>query len=776
MLDLPVLPVRDLVLFPHVVTPVAVDRERSLRAIDEATSGNNALLVVAQRDPDTQLPGREQLRDIGTEAMIGRVIKMPDGSTSVLVQGQRRVRLLDELSEDGFLKIRTMPIEDTEVPREGVDSLMRAVLSLYEKVVRLSRTVPDDHYVAAMNVEQPGWLADFVASDLDISMDERQGLLETLDPTERLNKASVLLARELEMLELQSRIHTQVQQEAEKNQREFYLREQIKAIHRELGENDPQSREVARLRDRIEAAVLPPPVRERALEELERLAMIPAMSPELGMIRGYLEWLADLPWIKATKDVLDIDHAAKVLDRNHHGLERVKERLLEFVAVRKLAGANPRSTVLCFVGPPGVGKTSLGRSIAEALGRKFVRVSLGGVRDEAEIRGHRRTYIGSMPGRILQTMRTAGTVNPVFVLDEIDKLGVDFRGDPASALLEVLDPEQNNAFSDHYLEVPYDLSKVMFVTTANMLDPVPPALRDRMEVIEMSGYIEDEKYGIARRFLVPRQVRDNGLAGRGPRFTEAGIRHIIRDYTREAGVRNLERQIGTVCRRLARKVATGQPGRVAITPKNVAEFLGPARFRQNEAEDQDQIGVATGVSWTPVGGDVMTVETVLLDGKGQLSLTGQLGDVMKESAQAALSYARSRSTELGIRDKFYETTDVHIHVPAGAIPKDGPSAGITIATAVVSALTHRPTDRNVAMTGEITLRGRVLPVGGVREKVIAAHRAGITTFVLPSANMADLEEVPDDARRALRFVPVTTMDEVLPIALRPAPAPSLVAV
>ena len=506
-------------------------------------------------------------------------------------------------------------------------------------------------------------------------------------------------------------------------------------------------------------------MREKADEELERLAAMPTMSPEVGLVRSYLEWLAGLPWVTATQDQLDIDHAAKILEKNHYGLPRVKERILEYMAVRKLAADRMRSQVLCFVGPPGVGKTSLGRSIAEALGRKFVRVSLGGIRDEAEIRGHRRTYIGSLPGRILQTMRTAATVNPVFMLDEIDKLGVDFRGDPSAALLEVLDPEQNSAFSDHYLDVPYDLSKVMFVTTANILDPVPPALLDRMEVIELPGYIEDEKYEIARRFLVPRQTREHGLKGSRLRFTTGSVRHIIRDYTHEAGVRNLEREIGTVCRKVARKVAAGETTRVVVTIGNLASFLGRPRFIHNLAEEKDETGIATGVSWTPAGGDVMTVEVSLLEGKGQLVLTGQLGDVMKESAQAAVSYARSRAKALGIHDKFYEATDVHIHVPAGAIPKDGPSAGITMGTAVVSALTGRPAYREVAMTGEITLRGRVLPVGGIREKVVAAHRAGIKTFILPRQNLKDLEEVPEDAKNELRFVAVDQMDDVLPVAL-----------
>ena len=772
--ELPVLPVRNTVLFPHVVAPLFVDRDRSMRAIEDSMGGERSLVVLAQRDPEVQRPGVADLYEVGTEAVVGRVLKMPDGSTSALVQGQRRVRVIGVVGDEPYLRLAVAPIEEPPYDQAAVDALMRAVLSLYEKVVRLSRTIPDEHQVAAINVDEPGWLADFVVSDLELTVPERQDILETLDPVDRLQKASVFLARELDVLELQSRIHSQVQQEVDKNQRDYFLREQIKAIQKELGEADAQGREIAKLREKIDAAGLPEAVREKADDELERLAAMPAMSPEVGMVRSYLEWLAALPWVTATEDQLDIDRAAEILDKNHYGLPRVKERMLEFMAVRKLVAGRMRSPILCFVGPPGVGKTSLGRSIAEALGRTFLRVSLGGIRDEAEIRGHRRTYIGALPGRIIQAMRTAGTVNPVFMLDEIDKLGADFRGDPSAALLEVLDPEQNGAFSDHYLDVPYDLSRVMFVTTANVLDPVPPALLDRMEVIELPGYIEDEKLEIAHRFLIPKQTREHGLTGARLRFSAGGTRQIIRAYTHEAGVRNLEREIGAVCRKVARKVAganaNGKMPRVTVTSQNLASFLGPARFRHNLAEERDEVGVATGVSWTPAGGDVMTLEVSLLPGKGQLVLTGQLGEVMKESAQAALSFARARALDLGIRQTFYETTDVHIHVPAGAIPKDGPSAGITMATAVVSALTGRPAYREVAMTGEITLRGRVLPVGGIREKVMGAHRAGIKTFVLPRDNLKDLEDVPADAKRELTFVPVDRMEDVLPVSLHPSTA------
>ncbi|MDP8921571.1 MAG: endopeptidase La [Chloroflexota bacterium] len=773
--ELPVLPVRNTVLFPQVVTPLFVDRDRSLRAIEESMGGERTLVVLAQRDPEVQRPGQADLYEVGTEAVVGRVLRMPDGSTSALVQGQRRVRVVGFAGDEPYLRLQVVLIDEPPVAEAEVQPLMRAVVGLYEKLVRLSRTVPDDHYVAAMNIDEPGWLADFVVTDLELSVAERQDVLETLDPAERLHKASVFLAKELDVLELQSKIHSQVQEEVDKGQREFLLREQLKAIQKELGEADAQGREVVRLREKLAAAQLPPAARERADEELERLAQMPSLSPEVGMVRSYLEWLATLPWATATEDHLDIERAAVVLDEHHFGLARVKERILEYIAVRKLAADRMRSPVICFVGPPGVGKTSLGRAIAAAIGRTFVRISLGGVRDEAEIRGHRRTYIGALPGRIIQTMRPAGTTNPVFMLDEIDKLGVDFRGDPSAALLEVLDPEQNAAFSDHYLDVPYDLSRVMFVTTANILDPVPPALRDRMEVIELPGYVEDEKVEIAKRFLIPRQLAAHGLSGARLRINEEAVHQIIRQYTHEAGVRDLERQIGTICRKVARKVAAGEKGRSSVAGRTLEQFLGPPRFIRSPAEERDEVGIATGVSWTPAGGDVMTVEVSLLEGKGQLATTGQLGDVMKESAQAALSYARSRAEQLGLAPRFYETLDVHIHVPAGAIPKDGPSAGITMATALVSGLTRRPAHRDVAMTGEITLRGRVLPVGGIREKVVAAHRAGIKTFLLPKENVKDLEEVPDDAKRELRFVPVTTMDEVLGVALHPA-APELRAV
>jgi ATP-dependent Lon protease len=588
-----------------------------------------------------------------------------------------------------------------------------------------------------------------------------------------LQKVSILLAQELRVLELQSQIHAQVQEELDKSQREHILREQIRVIQRELGETDPQLQEINELREKVQAAGMPEEVAEKATKELDRLAAMPPMAPEIAIIRTYLDWLIELPWTAATDDQLDIVQAARVLDENHYGLKKVKERILEHMAVRKLAAERMRTPILCFVGPPGVGKTSLGQSIAKALGRKFVRVSLGGVRDEAEIRGHRRTYIGSLPGRIIQTMRRAGVVNPLFMLDEIDKLGYDFRGDPAAALLEVLDPEQNHAFSDHYLDVSYNLSRVLFITTANFLDPVPPALLDRMEVIELPGYIEEEKLAIARGFLVPRQMEENGLNALGLRFTDGALLGIVRRYTLEAGVRNLEREIGNICRKVARRVVEDQVPPHAIQQQSLHRYLGPPRFFRNDAEEKAQVGVATGVSWSETGGDLISIEVSLLEGKGSLSLTGQLGEVMQESAQAALSYARSRAHQLGVPPKSFETTDIHIHVPAGATPKDGPSAGITISTALISALTKRPVRADVAMTGEITLRGRVLPVGGLKEKILAAHRAGIKVFILPNKNRQDLEDIPRKALRDLQFVYVNCMDDVLPVALEAATDPSL---
>ncbi|MGH2494382.1 MAG: endopeptidase La [Ktedonobacteraceae bacterium] len=767
-LEFPLLPIRNTVLIPNVVTPLMVGREQSIKAIEAAMSAERMLFVVTQKNEELEDPGPEDVYTIGVEAVIDRVLKLPDGTTSVLIHGQRRLRRLEYTQTAPFMCVQTEVIQEETERTLAVEALMRATLALFEKCIKLSNILPDEAFITAMNIDKPGWLADFIVSTLDTSIATRQEILESFNVEERLQKTCILLSKELNILELESEIHSQVQQEVDKSQREYFLREQLKAIQHELSETDPTIREGAELRDKIEAAGMPEEVKIRALKELDRLNATPSMAPDSGVIRTYLDWLVSLPWAKASDDRLDLKEAQRILEERHYGLEKVKERILEYIAVRKLSDTM-RSPILCFVGPPGVGKTSLGRSIAEALNRKFVRLSLGGVHDEAEIRGHRRTYVGALPGRILQTMKTAGTVNPLFVLDEIDKIGADYRGDPSAALLEVLDPEQNHAFSDHYLEVPYNLSKVIFLTTANVLYPVPAALRDRLEVIELPGYTEDEKLHIARQFLIPKQMQEHGLKASKVAFEDAAIHRLIREYTFEAGVRNLEREIASVLRKVARKVAEGRRSKTIITAEKLPDYLGPQKHFFELAEQKDEPGIATGVAWTNAGGDLLTVEATLMEGRGNLTLTGQLGDVMKESAQAALSYARSRAKQLGLESRFYEKYDIHLHLPAGAIPKDGPSAGITMATALISALTRRAARRDVAMTGEITLRGRVLPIGGVKEKVLAAHRAGIKTFILPKRNMQDLDDVPPEVVQDLRFLPVERMDEVLLIALHALP-------
>jgi len=768
VLELPLLPIRNTVLMPNVVTPLFVGRDQSMKAIDDAMGKGRTLVVVTQLNEEIEDPGPDDMYAVGVEGSIDRLLKMPDGSTSILIRGQRRLRLLEYTQQTPFMRVRVETVHEEAERTLALEALVRAVLALFEKCVKLSRTLPEEAYITAMNIDEPGWLADFILSSLEPSIAVRQDILEAFNVEERLQKISILLSKELNILELENLIHSQVQQEVDKTQREYFLREQLKAIQRELGETDPTIQEHEELREKILTCGMPEEVKMRANKELERLNALPSMAPDGGVIRTYLDWLVSLPWDKVTTDRLDIKEAATILEENHYGLEKVKERVLEYIAVRKLSHSM-RSPILCFVGPPGVGKTSLGRSIAQALNRKFVRLSLGGVHDEAEIRGHRRTYVGALPGRIIQTLKTAGTINPLFVLDEVDKIGSDFRGDPAAALLEVLDPEQNHAFSDHYLEIPYDLSQVIFLTTANILHPVPAALRDRMEVIELPGYTEEEKLHIAHRFLIPRQMSEHGLSASRVEISDEAVRYIIREYTFEAGVRNLEREIASVLRKVARKVAEGRRSRTKITADKVHDYLGPQKHYYGQAEEEDEVGVATGVSWTSAGGDLTTVEATLMDGRGNLTLTGQLGDVMKESAQAALSYARSRAGQLGIENRFYEKYDIHLHLPAGAIPKDGPSAGITMATALISALTKRAARRDVAMTGEITLRGRVLPIGGVKEKVLAAHRAGIKTFILPKRNMKDLEEVPREVIHELHIVPVERMDDVVNVALHAIP-------
>ncbi len=764
--ELPLLPRRDTLVYPHLMAQLVVFRPVFQRALEEAVSGDRRILVVGRdnvRSPDFDV---NDLYSIGTLATAGRVLKLPDGSVTVWLQGEERVRILEVTQTDPWYKARAEVLEEPVLDTPQTKGSMRSLLSLFEKCTQLSPNLSWDVYVAAMNADSPGQLADLITSSLNLDMKNRQEVLETLDIEERLSKVNLIVASELEVLEIQGRIDTEVRDAVDKSHREYFLREQLRAIQKELTETDPTQQESDKFRQKIEDSGMPEEAAKKTNEELDRLALIPTASPEHSVVRGYLEWLTELPWKANTEDNLDIPRAARVLDENHHGLAKVKERILEYLAVRKLSEGKLRSPILCFVGAPGVGKTSLGKSIAAAMDRKFVRVSLGGIRDEAEIRGHRRTYVGALPGRVIQTMRQAGTNNPLFMLDEIDKVGADFRGDPSSALLEVLDPEQNHAFSDHYLEVPYDLSKVMFVCTANVLDPILPALRDRMEIIELPGYTEEEKVEIARLFLFPRQLQEHGLTDRHLRIPPRTLRRIIREHTREAGVRNLERELGTICRKVAKNVAQGHDAQTVVRPQSLSKYLGPATFTWGMAEEKDEIGVATGVAYTPAGGDVLSVEVAFMNGKGDLTLTGQLGDVMKESAQAAVSYSRTRSHEWDVKDGFFSKQDIHIHIPAGATPKDGPSAGAALTTALVSSLTRRPVRKDVAMTGEITLRGKVLPVGGIKEKVLAAHRAGITTFVLPDQNRKDVNDIPAKVRDDIQFVYVNEMSQVLSVALR----------
>jgi ATP-dependent Lon protease len=760
-----VLPLRDIVVFPHMVTPVFVAREASLLAIQQAHDSDCTIIGLTQRDSEVEDPGPADFLPIGVEMAVGRLLAMPDGSSSALVQGRRRVEVVEFTRLEPVLKVRVRVVNEPPTADKTTQALMRNALDLFDRCVQLDRSIPEEAHLFAMNISEPGWLADMIATAVSINLTERQRLLLTKDARQRLQLINKLLAQELDVLELEDEIHSRVQDEVDKSQREFYLREQMKQIQTELGEGDIFTRDLNDLKKKIETALLPEQARTTALKELERLNQMPPMAPEVGIIRTYLDWILDLPWQETTEDNLDVKHAGRILERDHYGLKKAKDRILEYIAVRSLKPRKERQPILCFVGPPGTGKTSLGQSIAESLGRKFVRVSLGGVRDEAEIRGHRRTYIGALPGRILQTMKRAGTSNPLFMLDEIDKLGQDFRGDPSSALLEVLDPEQNHAFSDHYLELDFDLSKVMFITTANTLMTIPPALLDRLEVIEFPGYIEEEKLIIANRFLIPRQLAECGIENLGLNFTTEAMQRIVREYTYEAGVRNLEREIGRICRKVARWKAEEKRYPTSIAPEVIEKFLGPQQFFQTEAERKDEVGVATGLAWTENGGEIISIEVAVLDGKGNLQMTGQIGDVMQESGQAALTYVKSRSTLLGIDFEVFERMDIHVHMPEGAIPKDGPSAGITLATALVSALTGRPVHKEVGMTGEITLRGRVLPIGGLREKVLAAHRAGLKVVLLPEKNMKDLVDVPKKVREDLKIIPLRHMDQVLDIAL-----------
>ncbi len=765
LIEAAVLPLRDMVVFPRMVSPIFIGREASLAALEEARSRGQTVIALTQRDPNIETPGAEDFLPIGVELAVGRILEMPDGSHSTLTQGRRRIEVVEFLRVKPYLRVRARVVPESPKADRPTQALMRLVLDQFQRCIELDHSIPEEAHVFAASISEPGWLADMIATSLGLTYEAKLRLLMILNPKARLNQLNNLLAAEVDVLELEDEIHARVQSEVDRNQREFYLREQLRQIQSELGEGDVFTREATDLKKRVESAALPDEVRKTALKEVERINQMPPMSPEVGVVRAYIDWILDLPWNNFTSDNLDVKNAAKILERDHYGLKKAKERILEYIAVRSLKPKKDRQPILCFVGPPGVGKTSLGRSIADALGRKFARVSLGGVRDEAEIRGHRRTYIGALPGRILQTMKRAGTSNPLFVLDEIDKLYSDFRGDPASAMLEVLDPEQNFSFSDHYLELPFDLSKVMFVTTANSLRYIPEPLLDRMEVIEFPSYIEEEKIEIANRYLVPRQVQENGIDDLGLTFELAALQQIIRSYTDEAGVRGLEREISRVCRKIARMKAEGKKYSTTITADLIEKFLGPPQYFLSEAEQTDEVGVATGLAWTEVGGEIMAVEIAVVEGKGNVQMTGQMGEVMQESAQAAMTYIKSRAAKLKIDMEIFERMDIHIHMPEAAIPKDGPSAGITLATAIISALTGRPVFKHIAMTGEITLRGRILPIGGAREKVLAAYRAGIKTVLLPEKNLKDLIDLPKTAKAELKIVPVKHMDEALDIAL-----------
>jgi ATP-dependent Lon protease len=763
---MPLLPIRDIVVFPAMVLPLFVGRDLSIKAIDEALANNRMVVLAAQRTLDVEQPKPEDIHAIGTVGMIMRMLKLPDGRTKILVQGLARAKVVEYLQTSPFYRVKIERIKETKLTELTLESeaLIRAVREQLDKIVGFGRVLLPDVLALVENLDDPGRLADMVVSNLGLKVEAAQEVLEIADPLDRLRKVNDLLAKELEVLSMQQKIQAEAKGEMDKIQREYYLREQLKAIQKELGESDERAEEISEFRKRIKDAKMGEKVLKEADKQLARLEKMHPDSAEATTVRTYLEWLVELPWSKKTKDILDLKAAQKILDDDHYDLEKVKERILEYLAVRKLK-EKMKGPILCFVGPPGVGKTSLGRSIARALGREFVRVSLGGIRDEAEIRGHRRTYVGAMPGRIIQGIKQAGSNNPVFMMDEIDKIGMDFRGDPSAALLEVLDPEQNNAFSDHYLGVPFDLSNVMFITTANLMDPIPSPLRDRMEVISISGYTMEEKVGIAKNFIIPRQLTEHGVKPSQVSFANSALETMIGEYTREAGVRNLEREIATVIRKVARKIAEGKERGAQITGPTVHRYLGTPKFLPESEQERDEVGVATGLAWTETGGDLIYVEASVVKGKGHLTLTGHLGDVMKESAQAALSYIRSREKKLGIKPDTFAKNDLHIHVPAGAIPKDGPSAGITMATALASALTNVPISKEVAMTGEVTLRGRVLPIGGLKEKLLAAKRAGLKTVILPDRNRKDIDDVPKHVRRGLHLVYAQTMDDVLRAAL-----------
>jgi ATP-dependent Lon protease len=762
---LPIVPLRDVVVFPHMMMPFVIGRPSSTRALEHALGKDKRIFLAAQHDAATDEPEPNDIYTMGCVANIVQSLKLPDGNIKVLVEGIERARAVEWKEDKGFYRVVVKVVPKPKESAVDAESTMTKVVSLFEQYVKLSNNLHYDAMIAAVRVDDPGKLADTIAAHLVVGVDEKQNLLEIISPIERLNRISALLEAEVDKLQVDRKIQSRVKKQMEKAQKEYYLNEKMKAIQKELGRKDEKGNEIEELKKKIEQGKMPEEVEEKAMQELKRLEAMPPMSAEATVSRNYLDWLIAVPWHKKTKESRDLKRAEEVLNEDHYGLEKIKDRILEFLAVRALV-KKPKATILTFSGPPGVGKTSLAKSIARAMNRKFVRLSLGGVRDEAEIRGHRRTYIGAFPGQIIQMMKKAGTMNPVFLLDEVDKMSMDFRGDPSAALLEVLDPEQNSAFLDHYLDVEYDLSNVMFICTANVLHTIPQALRDRMEVLQLAGYTEQEKIEIAKRFLAPKAIEGTGLSGANIAFLDEAFQTMIQRYTREAGVRNLEREIASICRKVARKVVTdGKQFSEEITASKVTGYLGVPRFRPTLAEEKNEVGVATGLAWTEVGGEILVIEATLMPGKGRLTLTGKLGDVMQESAQAAMSYVRSKADEFRIPKNFNRTTDVHIHIPEGAIPKDGPSAGITLATSLVSALGRIPIRKDVAMTGEITLRGKVLPIGGVKEKILAAHRSGLKTIIIPRENEKDLADIPKNVLDTLNVYMVESMDEVLRIAL-----------
>lgn len=761
---IPLLPLRGIMVFPYMIIHLDVGREKSVAALEEAMVQDRMIMLSAQKDAGIDNPTQDEIFEIGTVAEVKQLLKLPGGTIRVLVEGLNRAKIKSYMDHDTYYEVEIDVFEDEQEESLEVEALMRAVVNQFEQWVKLSKKIPPETLVSVVVIEEAGRLCDLIASHLSLKIEDKQALLDAINIKNRLEKVCEIISREMEILEIERKISGRVRKQMEKTQKEYYLREQLKAIQKELGDKDDKTSEIEEYKKQLEEGCYPENVKEKIDKEIGRLEKMSSMSAETGVIRTYIDWVLSLPWDKLSEDRLDIGIAEDILNTDHYGLEKVKERILEYLSIRKLAN-NMKGPILCLVGPPGVGKTSLARSIARAMERNFVRVSLGGVRDEAEIRGHRRTYVGALPGRIIQGMKTAGSKNPVFLLDEIDKMNADFKGDPSAALLEVLDPEQNNTFSDHYLELPYDLSKVLWIVTANGMHNIPRPLRDRMEIIQIPGYTEEEKVQIAKRYLVEKQLSEHGLTEKQCSLSDHTIQKLIADYTREAGVRSLERTIATVCRKVARQIVQNNKKAVKVTVQNLHTFLGAAKFSHRKAEENHQVGVSTGLAWTEVGGDVLPTEVTVLKGKGKLILTGQLGEVMRESAQAGMSYIRSRAEELHIPADFYEEQDIHIHLPEGAIPKDGPSAGITMATAVVSALTGKKVRSDVAMTGEITLRGRVLPIGGLKEKVLAAHRMGIKTIILPKENKRDMDEIPNNVKRNLEFVLVEHMDEVLECAL-----------